>query len=42
MTWLLLILFAVVPLVILVPVIRLGIAALGTPGGRYRDRREYP
>ena len=33
MTWLL-ILFAVVLLVILVPVIRLGIAALGTPGDR--------
>jgi hypothetical protein len=34
MTWFLLILFAVVLLVILVPVIRLGIAALGTPGDR--------
>lgn len=34
MTWFLLILFTVVLLVILVPVIRLGIAALGTPGDR--------
>ena len=34
MTWFLLILFAVVLLVILVPLIRLGIAALGTPGDR--------
>jgi hypothetical protein len=34
MTWFLLILFAVVLLVILVPVIWLGIAALGTPGDR--------
>jgi hypothetical protein len=34
MTWFLLILFTVVLLVIFVPVIRLGIAALGTPGDR--------
>ncbi len=34
MTWFLLILFSALLLVILVPVIRLGIAALGTPGDR--------
>jgi hypothetical protein len=34
MTWFLLVLFAVVLLVILAALIRLGIAALGTPGDR--------